>query len=133
MRFRNILVYFLLGSFRVKFPIFGLHYWLPVAHVEASTVGSMVLAGLLLKIGCLGVIYVVKYLGFIVKLHWLSLGVLLVIVVILFLMDLKMIIAYSSVAHMRMVFYVFILGYDKGWKGGIIIIFYHGFLSSLIF
>jgi len=53
----------------VKFPVFGFHYWLPVAHVEASTIGSMILAGLLLKLGSVGLIYVVLYLGFMVKLH----------------------------------------------------------------
>jgi NADH:ubiquinone oxidoreductase subunit 4 (subunit M) len=57
------------GAFIVKFPIFGFHYWLPVAHVEASTIGSMLLAGILLKIGCIGVFYVVYYLNCIIKLH----------------------------------------------------------------
>jgi len=41
-----IINYFFVGSFIVKFPIFGVHYWLPVAHVEASTVGSILLAGI---------------------------------------------------------------------------------------
>jgi NADH:ubiquinone oxidoreductase subunit 4 (subunit M) len=53
----------------VKFPIFGFHFWLPVAHVEASTVGSIVLAGILLKLGSVGLIYLILYIGFIVKLH----------------------------------------------------------------
>jgi len=57
------------GSFMVKFPIFGVHYWLPVAHVEASTVGSMLLAGILLKLGSVGLFYVINYIKFIVKLH----------------------------------------------------------------
>jgi len=50
LRYSVVINYFLVGSFIVKFPIFGFHYWLPVAHVEASTIGSMVLAGLLLKL-----------------------------------------------------------------------------------
>ena len=58
--------YFLVGSFIVKFPIFGFHYWLPVAHVEASTIGSMVLAGVLLKLGRVGLLYVVNYINFII-------------------------------------------------------------------
>ena len=53
----------------MKFPIFGVHYWLPVAHVEASTVGSIVLAGVLLKLGRVGLFYLVFYLNFIVKFH----------------------------------------------------------------
>lgn len=69
MCYSLIIGYFLVGSFIVKFPIFGFHYWLPVAHVEASTVGSMILAGLLLKSGSLGLVYIVIYIGFIVKFH----------------------------------------------------------------
>jgi len=52
---------------------------------------------------------------------------------ILSLRDLKIIIAYSSVAHMRIVFYVLILGSRVGKKGAIYIIFYHGYISPLIF
>jgi len=53
--------------------------------------------------------------------------------IILNLRDLKIIIAYSSVAHIRIVFYVIILGYSIGKKGAIYMIFYHGFISPLIF
>lgn len=125
--------YFLIFSFIVKFPIFGFHYWLPVAHVEASTIGSMLLAGILLKLGSIGLVYIVKYINFIIKFHWLSFSILLVILRILFLRDLKIIIAYSSIAHISIVFYVIINGVNVGIKGRVIIIFYHGFLSPLIF
>lgn len=128
-----VLRYFLVGSFIVKFPIFGFHYWLPVAHVEASTVGSIVLAGILLKLGSIGLLYIIFYLNFIVKLHWLTFGVILLIIIILSLSDLKIIIAYSSVAHIRIVFYIIILGSCIGKKGAVYIIFYHGFISPLIF
>jgi len=117
----------------VKFPIFGFHYWLPVAHVEASTIGSILLAGVLLKLGSVGLIYVIMYINFIVKFHWLGLGIVLLILIILVLRDLKIIIAYSSVAHISIVFYVIILGYNVGKKGAIYIIFYHGFISPLMF
>lgn len=125
--------YFLVGSFMVKFPIFGFHYWLPVAHVEASTIGSMLLAGVLLKLGSVGLLYLIIYINFIIKLHWLGLGTVLLILIILRLRDLKIIIAYSSVAHISIVFYVIILGSLVGKKGAIYIIFYHGFISPLIF
>lgn len=128
-----VIGYFIVGSFIVKFPIFGFHYWLPVAHVEASTVGSIVLAGLLLKSGSVGLVYVVIYINFIVKFHWLGIGVVLVILIILSLRDLKIIIAYSSVAHITLIFYVLILGSNVGKKGAIYMIFYHGFISPLIF
>ena len=131
--YSSLINYFLVGSFIVKFPIFGFHYWLPVAHVEASTVGSIVLAGVLLKLGSIGLIYLVLYMNFIVKFHWLGLGIVLLILIILSLRDLKMIIAYSSVAHIRIVFYVIILGSCVGKKGSIYMIFYHGFVSPLMF
>jgi NADH:ubiquinone oxidoreductase subunit 4 (subunit M) len=129
----SLINYFLVGSFIVKFPIFGFHYWLPVAHVEASTVGSIVLAGVLLKLGSVGLLYLVIYINFIIKLHWLGLGIVLLMLIILILRDLKIIIAYSSVAHIRIVFYVMMLGSQIGKKGAIYIIFYHGFISPLIF
>jgi len=69
LKYISLLRYFFVGSFIVKFPIFGFHYWLPVAHVEASTIGSMLLAGILLKLGSVGLVYVVIYMNFIVKLH----------------------------------------------------------------
>ena len=133
IKYSILINYFLVASFIVKFPIFGFHYWLPVAHVEASTLGSIILAGILLKIGCLGIFYVVYYLGFIVKFHWIRISVLLTILLILFLRDLKIIIAYSSVAHIRIVFYVIIMGNIIGKKGCLIMIFYHGFISPIIF
>lgn len=133
LRYSVILSYFLVGSFIVKFPIFGFHYWLPVAHVEASTVGSILLAGLLLKLGSLGLFYVIFYLSFIVKLHWLRLGVIFVMLIILRLRDLKIMIAYSSIAHITIVFYVLMLGSNVGKKGAVYMMFYHGFISPLIF
>jgi NADH:ubiquinone oxidoreductase subunit 4 (subunit M) len=133
LQYSIIVIYFFIGSFIVKFPIFGFHYWLPVAHVEASTIGSMLLAGVLLKLGSVGLLYVIIYINFIVKLHWLVLGMLFLIVIILRLRDLKIIIAYSSVAHIRIVFYVIMLGVIVGKKGALYIIFYHGFISPLIF
>ena len=127
------ILYFFVGSFMVKFPIFGFHYWLPVAHVEASTIGSIILAGLLLKVGSLGILYVIIYINFIIKFHWIRIRIVLVILIILNLRDLKLIIAYSSVAHIRIVYYILILGYNTGKKGRIYIIFYHGYISPLIF
>jgi len=133
LNYSLLINYFLIASFIVKFPIFGFHYWLPIAHVEASTIGSILLAGILLKLGCVGVVYLVIYLRFIVKFHWIAIRVVVVMLIILNLRDLKIIIAYSSIAHIRIVFYVLILGWSIGMKGSIIIILYHGFISPLIF
>lgn len=133
LNYSLIINFFLAGSFIVKFPIFGFHYWLPVAHVEASTIGSILLAGILLKIGCIGIFYIVSYLSFMIKFHWLSMRTLVVILIILMLRDLKIMIAYSSVAHIRIIFYVIIIGRVVGKNGALLIIFYHGFISPLIF
>ena len=133
MFYSLIIKYFFVGSFIVKFPVFGFHYWLPVAHVEASTIGSILLAGVLLKAGCIGLLYVITYINFIIKFHWITFGCLLIILIILNLRDLKIIIAYSSVAHMSIVFYILMTGVIIGKKGAVYIIFYHGFISPLIF
>jgi NADH-quinone oxidoreductase subunit M len=93
----------------------------------------MVLAGVLLKLGSIGLLYVIIYINFILKFHYILLAVLLLILIIVTLRDLKIIIAYSSVAHMSIVFYVIILGFNVGKKGAIYIILYHGFISPLIF
>lgn len=133
LNYSFLLIYFLIASFIVKFPIFGFHYWLPVAHVEASTVGSIILAGVLLKLGGLGMWYVVRYISFMVKFHWMSLAIPMLILIILRIRDLKIMIAYSSVAHIRIVFYILITGRSVRKYGVIIIIFYHGFISPLMF
>jgi len=70
----------------------------------------MILAGVLLKLGSVGLLYVVIYLNFIIKFHWLGLGVVILILIILKLRDLKIIIAYSSVAHISIVFYIMMIG-----------------------
>ena len=133
LNYSSLIIVFFVASFIVKFPIFGFHYWLPVAHVEASTIGSMLLAGILLKVGSIGIFYIIMYINFMIKFYWLRIRVVIIILIILLLRDLKIIIAYSSIAHIRIVFYVIILGSFVGKQGALIIIFYHGFISPLIF
>nr|QZK22164.1 NADH dehydrogenase subunit 4 [Amitermes sp. QLD_262] len=111
-------------AFLVSMPMFMVHLWLPKAHVEAPVSGSMILAGVLLKLGGYGLLRVFPVLysfGFKFGVVWVSLSLVGGLFVSLFCMrqtDLKSLIAYSSVAHMSMVI------------GGIMTLSYWGVCSS---
>nr|YP_009459967.1 NADH dehydrogenase subunit 4 [Eochionelasmus ohtai]AUT77214.1 NADH dehydrogenase subunit 4 [Eochionelasmus ohtai] len=98
--------FFTIFAFLVKLPAFYVHLWLPKAHVEAPVSGSMMLAGVLLKLGCYGMMRVMMlFTGSVVYLSsiLLSLGLLgglMVSFICLRQVDLKGLIAYSSVSHM---------------------------------
>ena len=96
-------------AFLVKIPLYGVHLWLPKAHVEAPIAGSMILAAVLLKLGGYGMIRMILLLDplskelaypFIVLALW---GVIMTGSICLRQTDLKSLIAYSSVSHMGLV------------------------------
>lgn len=127
-------------SFAVKVPMIPVHVWLPEAHVEAPTAGSVLLAGILLKLGGYGMIrFLVPlfpfgtfyFLPFVYVIS--LLGVLYTSAVTVRQVDLKKIIAYSSVGHMNFVTLgLFSLTFN-GLSGSIFLMLSHGIVSSALF
>ena len=128
------------ASFAVKVPMVPFHIWLPEAHVEAPTAGSVILAGILLKMGTYGLIRFSLCLFPKGSLYFTPVVYLLSIIAVVYTsittlrqIDLKKIIAYSSVAHMGFVTIgIFSLNL-QGLEGSILIMLSHGFVSSALF
>ena len=128
------------ASFAVKVPMWPVHTWLPDAHVEAPTAGSVILAGVLLKMGAYGFIrfsipmlpdaaaYIAPFLY--------TLSVVAVIytsLVALAQEDMKKLIAYSSVAHMGVVTIGLFTFNEQGIQGGLFMMLSHGVVSAALF
>ena len=124
-------------SFGVKLPVYGLHYWLPMAHVEAPTFGSMILAGVLLKLGGAGLIRFFNFLdleGLAYTLtRYLLFFLVLSTLICCFQSDFKRMVAYSSVSHMIAVPLVLLTGFFVGFKVVVLLIFFHGLRSPILF
>nr|AFO73439.1 NADH dehydrogenase subunit 4 [Anopheles farauti] len=135
----NLLYLSLIFAFLVKMPMFLVHLWLPKAHVEAPVSGSMILAGILLKLGGYGLLRMFSLLqisGVIYNYWWISIslvGGVLISLVCLRQTDLKALIAYSSVAHMGIVLSGLLTMTYWGLTGSYALMIAHGLCSSGLF
>ena len=137
----QVLLFFgLLLAFAVKVPMWPVHTWLPDAHVEAPTGGSVVLAAIMLKLGAYGFVrFTLPILPDASReLAWLMIALSLIAVVYIGLValvqtDMKKLIAYSSISHMGFVTLGFFIFNGYGIEGALVQMISHGFVSAAMF
>nr|YP_009243350.1 NADH dehydrogenase subunit 4 [Heterakis gallinarum]AMR36317.1 NADH dehydrogenase subunit 4 [Heterakis gallinarum] len=130
------MVFILSLSFMMKFPVFFLHLWLPKAHVEAPTTASMLLAGLLLKLGTAGFLRIIKCFYFVHVNFWWFLGLIGMLMAsfsCIFQSDAKSLAAYSSITHMSFLLLSVIFLWSSSKTSSFMMMLSHGYVSTLMF
>ena len=138
---RQIILWFaFFCSFAVKVPMIPVHIWLPEAHVEAPTAGSVILAGILLKLGTYGFLrfsiplFPIASVYFTPLIYTLSvIGIIYASLTTVRQIDLKKTIAYSSVAHMGFVTLGLFSLNMQGIEGSVLLMLSHGLVASALF
>ncbi|MEJ7137755.1 NADH-quinone oxidoreductase subunit M [Amphibiibacter pelophylacis] len=140
MSAQSWLFFAFLAAFSVKVPMWPVHTWLPDAHVEAPTGGSMVLAAIMLKLGAYGFLRFSLPIAPDASHHFAPLIIVMSIVAVIYIglvaivqKDMKKLVAYSSVAHMGFVTLGFFIFNPLGVSGGIVQMVSHGFVSAAMF